>query len=156
MSMEEFRKATEIIRTNPSKSFFAGPRSSSLLEKIEKIIGYKFPPTYRAFLLEFGAGSFGPMEFFGAIDENVTESPVPDGVWYTLRERLEVNLPEDLFVIGETGTGELYCLRLKKSYRKDEDVPVIIVNPGMNRTYQECEVVASDFGSFLLERVSRA
>jgi hypothetical protein len=152
--MENFKKAAEIIRRNPSKSFFAGAKSLSLLEKMEEVIGYPFPPTYRAFLAEFGAGNFGAMEFFGVIDEDVEDSSVPDGVWYTLTERREVHLPEYLFVVGETGTGELYCLRLEKSYT--EDAPVIIVNPGADPAHQEGELVASDFGSFLLDRVNRA
>lgn len=152
MSMEHFLRAVEIIRLNSSKGFFSGRKSANLLRRMEDLIGYPFPPTYRAFLAEFGAGNFGPVEFCGVIDENVEESCVPDGVWYTLTERREVNLPEHLFVVGETGTGELYCVRLEKSYV--EDAPVVLVNPGLEPAHQEVEVVASDFGSFLLDQVT--
>ena len=154
MSMHEFESAVAIIHANPKKAFFAGPRSNELLCKMENIIGYKFPPTYRLFLSEFGAGNFGPMEFLGVIDDDIEESSVPDGVWYTLTERREVNLPQDLFVVGETGMGELYCLRLNST--GTEEGPVLLINPGCEPGKQICEEVAPDFGTFFLNSVKQA
>lgn len=149
MSMTDYEKAKTIITTHKSKSRFAGLRSEELIRKAEDVLNIRFPPIYRQFLLDYGAGNFGSAEFFGVIDEDFENSSVPDGVWYTLIERKEASLPDDLIVVGETGTGELYCLDLAKN-----EGPVVIIDPGSNTSSRE--IIASDFGSFLLDRIQRA
>jgi hypothetical protein len=146
MSMADYTNAKSIINTNPSRSRFVGSRPESLVEKAEQALGVRFSQTYRAFLLEFGAGSFGSAEFFGVIDEDWNESSIPDGVWYTLNERAENNLPSNLVVIGDTGTGEFFVLDLIHP-----EGPVFVVDP--SDPIGTREAVAPDFGTFLLERV---
>ena len=146
MSMADYVSAKAILTANKSRADFVGPRSEVLIRKAEDFLNIQFPPTYRQFLLDYGAGNFGPEEFFGVIDEDFESSSVPDAVWYTFTERKEVNLPGELFVIGETGTGELYCLDLNKSHG-----PVVIIDPGADISKQK--EIANDFGAFLLNRI---
>ena len=61
-------------------------------------LGLEFPPSYRRFVLDFGAGSFGASEVYGVIDSNFENSSVPDAVWCTLDVR-EFDLTLDLVVL---------------------------------------------------------
>jgi len=146
MSMADYERARAIIASNKGKGAFAGPRSEDLVRKAEAALGVRFPTTYRQFLLDYGAGNFGSAEFYGVIDEDWENSSVPDGVWYTLSERSQSGMPAELVVVGDAGTGHLYVIDVS-----EEDGPVCAVDPGSDMT--DRERVASDFGTFFLQRV---
>ena len=64
-----------------------GPRPEELVAAAERALGLEFPPGYREFVLDLGAGDVGGEEFFGVVDDGFEDSAIPDGVWLTLRER---------------------------------------------------------------------
>jgi hypothetical protein len=149
MSMKDFEEALRLIAENEDQADFVGPRDAALVDKAERTLGIKFPPSYRRFLLELGAGNFGAFEIYGVIDEDWDESSVPDGIWYTLNERAESDLPQHLLIIAAAGDGPLYCLRLGK----EKEPPVIYYSPGLDEEEQDSEIAAESFGAFLLEGV---
>ena len=150
MSIADYEKAKAIIAANGDTGRFAGSKPEELVKKAEDMLGVRFPPTYRQFLLDYGAGNFGSAdEFYGVIDEDFENSSVPDGVWFTLTERRDAGLPGDLIVVGDTGMGELYCLNLAA-----KEGPVVVIDPGFDMAVRE--EVAPDFGTFLLQRVQQA
>ena len=148
MSMADYERAKVIISANRAKASFVGPRTEELILKAESALALRFPETYRQFLLDYGAGNFGPAEFYGVIDEDWQDSTVPDGVWYTLRERRQSGTPADLIVVGDTGTGDLYVVDVS-----EENGPVYVVDPG--RSMASRERVAFDFGQFFLQRIQQ-
>lgn len=152
MGMPEYQEAKDIMLRNTGRAHFAGPRPARLLDKAEQVLGIRFPASYRAFLLDFGAGSFGSFEIYGIIGEDFENSSVPDAIWFTLTERREVDLPADMLVIGDAGTGELYCLRTLPS---DREGAVVLIDPGAFSTDSIGQQVAQDFGYFILENVQR-
>lgn len=152
MGYSNYKKAVEIINKNKHKCYFVGKRSENLIQKAQEILEIKFPNTYKKFLLTYGAGSYGAQEILGVIDDDFQNSSVPDGVWYTLTNRKQVNLPLNLIVIYETGNGEILCLDFNKLNEKNEP-PVVAYFPGIDNEYQTYEKIADDFGDFLLERV---
>ena len=152
MGMVQYLKARELILSNPVMSSFVGPRSTDLLDRAEHVLGIRFPPTYRSFLLDFGAGNFGSFEIYGVIDQDFENSSVPDAIWFTLTERREVDFAPDMLVIGDVGTGELYCLRASPS---GAETPVILIDPGAVAKESAGQQIAQDFGWFLLENVQR-
>jgi len=149
MSMKDFEEALRLIAENEDQADFVGPRDAALVDKAERTLGIEFPPSYRRFLLELGAGNFGAFEIYGVIDEDWDESSVPDGIWYTLNERAESDLPRHLLIIAAAGDGPLYCLRLGK----EKEPPVIYYSPGLEEEEQDAEIAAESFGAFLLEGV---
>lgn len=153
MSMRDYEEAVKIITKYPAKQSFVGPRPESLIQAAEKRLGLEFPPTYRRFLLEYGAGSFGSSEICGVIDYDFEHSSVPDAIWYTLIERNEARLPNELIVIYEVGDGELLCLDL--GAKESGEAPVVAYQPGLPPEKQSKEVIAKDFGEFLLQIVQR-
>jgi len=156
MSMHDYEEAVKIMAKYPDKQSFVGPRPESLIQAAERALGLGFPPTYRRFLLEYGAGGFGSSEICGVIDDDFEHSSVPDAIWYTLIERSEARLPNDLIVIYEVGDGELFCLDL--GAKENEEAPVVAYQPGIppeKQGRERREIIAKDFGEFLLQIVQR-
>jgi hypothetical protein len=153
MSYENYKRAASIIEQYKDKCFFAGSRPEELVTLAEKALGLKFSKAYREFVLKFGAGNFGSQEIFGVISEDFEDSSVPDGIWYTLTERNEVNLPRNLLIIYDTNSDELFCLDFSQISNEGEPAVVSFI-PGVDLSKQQYKKVEEDFGNFLLNIVS--
>lgn len=154
MSLENYNKALQLMNRNENMCHFAGPRTEELICLAEEAVGFKFSLIYRDFLKKFGAGNFGGQEVYGVIDEDFEDSSVPDAIWFTLTEREEAAFPENLIVIYDTGSEELFCLDFSKLNEMDEPKVVSFI-PGQPLSSQSYETVANDFGDFLLDLVSK-
>ncbi|MFC4775750.1 SMI1/KNR4 family protein [Paenibacillus sp. GCM10023252] len=148
MINQKYQNAVNRIKQHPELSDFNGGVPEEIVVKAEKLLGLKFPESYRDFLLQFGVGNFGFIEIYGIINDDFYNSGVPDAVWYTLQEREEVNFPLNLIVIHDTSGGELFCLDTSQP-----NAPVVTYHIGYDIEVQTYEVIANDFGEFLLERV---
>lgn len=109
---------------------------------------------YLDYLQTFSAGNFGAQEIYGIISADFENSSVPDAIWYTLSERKEINLPSNLLVIYDTGSDELFCLDFNQLDYKGEPKVVSYV-PGVELENQTYEIIANDFGDFLLDLVKQ-
>ena len=128
---------------------FVGGRSNKLIKLAEEALSLKFTGLYLDFLQTFGAGDFGAQEIFGIINDDFESSSVPDAIWYTLTEREESKLPNNLLVIYETGSDEIFCLDFNQTNKQGESKVISFV-PGVNIENQTYEIIANDFGDFLL------
>lgn len=91
---------------------------------------------------------------YGIINADFENSSVPDAIWYTLTERREINLPDNLLVIYDTGSDEIFCLDY--SHLDDNGEPkVVSFLPGVDLESQTYEIIANDFGDFLLDVVKQ-
>jgi hypothetical protein len=141
MSASDLDAALGIIDGRREEAFFAGPRDETLIAKAEEALGGAFPPAYRRFVQNLGAGSLGSIEIYGVIAEPF-DGPVPDVVWITLEERERGSIARDLIIVGDSGDGGYYCVR------HGDDGPVFLTWPnGTNET------VAPDFGAYLVSRL---
>lgn len=152
MSLESYQKAKNLILANQELADFIGGRTDDLIVMAEEKLGLKFTGLYLDYLKTFGAGNFGAQEIYGVIKNDFENSSVPDAIWYTLTERKEINLPKNLLIIYDTGSDELFCLDYNKSDGKEEPKVVSFV-PGMELESQMYEIIANDFGDFLLNLV---
>ena len=153
MSLTNYQQAVQIINTDKDRSHFVGPRTDDLISKAEEATGFKFTGMYRDFLKNYGAGSFEGGEIYGIIDDNFEDSGIPDAVWVTLNERRKINLPANLLIIYDIGTGEYYCLDFEK-LNNDKEPKVVSFYPGFDLEIQTYEIIADDFGDFLLDTVN--
>lgn len=149
MSMEDLTRALSIIGEHEGEADFVGPRPELLARTAERALGLKLPPTYRRFVRELGAGSFGAAEVYGVIDADFERSSAPDAVWATLRAREENDLPADLVILGQEDD-EILCLRIRPG---DEEGEVLAIDAGEDPDRVGTRVVARDFGEYLLGRV---
>lgn len=152
MSVETYQKAKQIIQANEDMADFIGERTNELIKLAEEKLGVKFTGLYLDYLQTFGAGNFGAQEIYGIITDDFENSSVPDAIWYTLTERNEINLPNNLLVIYDTGSNELFCLDFNQLDEKGEPKVVSFV-PGIDLESQRYEIIANDFGEFLLDLV---
>lgn len=153
MSIADYEIARQIMSQYPGKAHFIGERPADLVLSAQRALGLTFPPSYLQFVEELGAGNFGAFEVYGVTDADFHASVVPNGIWYTVSERL-TGMPNHLVVIGDVGDGGLYCLDLKRQGPSAEG-PVVIYYPGYPVNTQQFEVVAPNFGAFLLRGVRR-
>lgn len=149
MGMTELEQALELVREHSDEADFVGPREVALVNAAEAALGITFPPTYRRFLLELGAGDLGGEEFYGVISADFQNSGIPDAIWFTLRLRAEAGLPHGLVVIYFNSGAEYIALDTTHS-SADGECPVVAWTPvGL-------EIVASDFGTFFLSTLQGA
>jgi antitoxin YobK len=152
MSMDDYEAARQVVQKHPELADFVGPRDEAMIRSAEQALGISFPPPYRRFLAEFGAGSFGSSEIDGVITAGFAQGSVPNGIWYTLREREELGLPERLVIITQSGYGPLLCLDLGTSPDGTE-APVVLYDGEISDGEPLTEPVAEDFGAFFHEEV---
>jgi antitoxin YobK len=142
--MSAYERAVRTIEGHPELRHFQGPKDPSLVDRAERELDLSFPPEYRRFLEEYGAGSFGGSEIYGLVGDDFRDSGIPDAIWYTLTLRAEASLPPDLVVVYSSGDGEELCVRAG-------DGAIVSFLPGSD---EDVAVVAADFGSWLDEIVS--
>jgi hypothetical protein len=150
MSMENLDQAFKLIQLHDDRADFDGPKSDELLSKAEQALELSFPPCYRAFLSRLGCGDIAGLEFYGVIREDFDDSGIPDAIWLTLDERTSSQLPASHIIVAETGDGGYYAIDCSDS--SNGECPVVQWWPGANKQ----EMVASDFGEFLLRSIQIA
>jgi cell wall assembly regulator SMI1 len=148
--MEHFREAVRIITANPDLNYFSGPKPEALVRKAEAALGLVFPPTYREFLLQYGAGGFGGSDFCGVSKDDFVNSSWPDGIWMTLQTRQRWALPHSYIIVSNDGMGDDYCIDTA-----DGNGRIVLFQPGLSLDHQVREVVAEDFGEFFLQIITR-
>jgi len=158
MSMQDYEKAKELlpelfIKTH-GISYFVGPRPLTLINLAQTRLSVKFPETYRRFLLEFGAGGIGGVEFFGVVMDDFENSGYPDVIWLTLKGRNEWNLPEFLLPVYDLGDGELFCLDLRVP--EGHEAKVVGFTPGYSSAEHNLDIVSEDFGKLFLDKIQLA
>lgn len=162
MSLETLQKAFKLIELNIKKADFEKQKPESLIKSAEEVLELTFPPTYRAFLKQYGCGDIAGLEIYGVINEDFEKSGVPDGIWYTLSERKFQELPSPdyyfphhLIIIADGGLGD-WCVLDTLQKNADGENPVVIWEPGRSMINDKLEKIAEDFGDFLLKSIEAA
>lgn len=101
------------------------------------------------FFSNYGAGSIGAEEIYGLIDENFADACLPDGIWFTLTERSQIQIPKNLYVLCDTGADEFICLDFNRCDKVGEP-SVVTCSPGFDNSIQTYKKIADDFGDYLL------
>lgn len=125
-----------------------GPQSDSLIAQAEELLGFAFPADYRLFLSRVGYLSYGGLEIFGITGSDLLSPSVPNGIWYTLDKRRS-GMANDLILVGHS---ELGCPAIRAS-DATEASPIVLYYLGFPEDSQTYEVIATDFGSYLLEQI---
>ena len=123
----------------------------SCIEDAEKELGFRFPPSFRAWLLENNGMPLHSISIFPVFDardpRKTSDSIVREYVrnWQTLHnERNDTDEFSFLLPFGEFGTGDYYCFDYRCTVATGE-VPVVL----WNHETGECEYRAPDFATFV-------
>lgn len=154
--MKAIDKALRILEENPNliKSS-KGHIDKELIEKAEMFLDIKFPSSYKKFLTHYGFLSLGGDEIYGIIDDNFTDSSVPDAIWLTVAQRNRFGLPHHLMPIYDLGEGTKYCLDVSQM-NEEQECPVVVWPINGYEATPVLEVEAENFGQFLLNIVQEA
>jgi len=154
MSMQDLNTAIDLIPGIPGAGFH-GPQPDTLIESAEKVLGLRFPPTYREFLRRLGYGHVPGCDFYGLIHSDFENSALPDAVWITLRDRKSEGLSSSVIYISDTGYGGYYAIDTSQKTPEGES-PVVVAWGADDDWFNVGETIAEDFGAFLLEYVRSA
>lgn len=154
MPMDDLAHALQLIEDNDDEADFEGPKDPDLIRLAEVELGVSFPPTCRRFLRHVGCGDIAGLEVFGLIGADFVNSSVPNGIWLTLKERSDSALPPALVLISEVGDGTMVALDASRPH-VDGECPVVLWRPGLPEG-ADLEVIATDFGQFLLREIGLA
>lgn len=151
MSYEYYKKALKLIKENEGLLVKTKGAELEVIQLAEKKLGVKFPEVYKQFLKDFGYLNFEALQVYGIVNNKlIDKSSVPDGIWYTLDERLRYNFPNELLIIADFGIGELYCLDLSSNNEYGKVIAYIL---GYDDNEQIREVIADNFGEFLYKQI---
>lgn len=149
MSMLEYEEALALIAEHlDGADFEAQPEDR--VSRAENELGLRFPPSYRRFLLELGAGGIGSEEIYGLVNDDFEDDRPPQAVGLTREFRRAGHISDALIVIYNLGQGSYFALDTSAADTGGE-APVVAFTPGIHKAGDKLEVVASDFGAFFLE-----
>jgi len=155
MSKENYKKGIECIENNKESIFIGKGASNSFVDEAEKLLGVKFSFEYKDFLMRYGSLTFDGGEIYGITSDGFLNSGIPNGVWYTLKQRETCHLPNHLLIIYNTESDEYFCLDFSKLNEEGEP-QVVAYAHCVDVEYQTYEKISDDFGDFLLELLKRS
>lgn len=155
MSYEDYERAVRIIDSFPDKIDLIHPQTELNVENAEKILQVKFPRSYRMFLTRYGWLMSAWEDIYGLTNENDFDNAgYHNIVKLCVEKRTKENpsFPNYLIPIHALGNGELSCLDTSQM-NENEECPVVAWYFGATLPNGKLEVLAEDFGAFLLEKI---
>ncbi|MES9684608.1 SMI1/KNR4 family protein [Gottfriedia acidiceleris] len=147
-------KALEIIEANLEEADFIGEIDEQTIIDAESNLKVKFPKSYREFLKNYGLGDIFGEEIYGLGTE---ETGIPNMICITKEFREKENLPDNLICFYFADDGEYFCLDCSKvQSNNDDNAPVVSYISGLPLKEQPFEIIAKNFGDFLLDLLNNS
>lgn len=128
MKKEEYISFLNQISNYDNFDSYGSINSDSIL-KAEKLLGIKMTGYYLYFIEKYGTISVLGEEIYGVTNDDFLNSGIPNGIWLTLQERQNMELPENLLIIAEDYYGGYVCLDYNDK-DCDNEPNVVIYNSG--------------------------
>ncbi|QDV18395.1 Antitoxin YobK [Gimesia panareensis] len=121
--MTRFDEIDQLLKQ--ADAFIAGGQSAEMIAAAQARLGVTFSASFRAYLLKWGNLSFNGYKYYGLTrNADFDHASIPNCVWFTLRKRVQVGLPESLVVFRSENDEEYYCLETAQT--RDDECPVVI------------------------------
>lgn len=153
MTMNDLLKSFKIIENNPDDSYFIGERKDNFIFAAENALGVLFPEQYKLFLKNYGCGGAFGEEFYGISNDDFINSGIPDAIWLTIRQRKVDCIPSHFVFIYGFGDGSYAVLNCGQDSDRGS---VVLWEPGVSTPLGPLEVLARDFGEFMLALLKNA
>lgn len=111
--MDGIRELIEKVRATDTEVWVDGPQPESAIAELETLLGVSMPPSYRAFLSQFGSMLIVDSAISGIMDGNPREESLGSVYFDTVCMRDEHNFPEHFIVVNPNDEGP-YCLDASK------------------------------------------
>jgi hypothetical protein len=132
-----------------SEIVIAGPVALDKVRKAELMLGVEFPPSYKAFLTEYGAIEIDGRSFAGLTPS--LEGGHGDVVAFTKYARESYGLPVRYIAIDFQDGDAFLCLDTEQKHGKDES-SVVLVSPVDGK--QQGPVTAESLPDYLMRYLS--
>jgi hypothetical protein len=147
--MDEAEKLIASLQAQGRQVWLAGPQTEETIAELERVLAVRLPPSYRAFLTQFGAVTVQGASVSGILGGQPLGQG-PGGLYAdTLRLRAENGLPDHLLVIQPDDRFP-YCLDISRSSLEGE-YPVVCYQFEAQRV----EHLADTFAEWLVEWLLR-
>lgn len=152
MSYSNFEKATKLVE---QCQFYktAGRQTEELIKKVEEALGFKMSKQHHEYLKNYGYIMFLGTEIYGIYDKVFEGIYAGNAVIATLQDREEYNLPKAWIPVFDYDDG--YVAYLDYGNLNLENEPRVILSIFTGRKYEVGEIIADDFGDFLLQLVEQ-
>lgn len=151
-ALSRYSLAVKSLEPHADHLAVVGPASRANVDKSERLVGLLFPPSYRAFLYQFGAGSILGREIYGVVPDPEA-SGTPNVVWQTLDARRTFGLPPEYLKLVDLDDSSAIALDASASTH-DAEMPVVWIWPGELGADLLGGELAPDFGSFFARFVN--
>ncbi len=123
------------------------------VEEVERIIGLRFPDSYREFLISYGAAKIGPQTIYGLC---LPADKDPSVVWALAGLRaLSPDVPVELVpVFPLEASGDLACIQCQEAGSDAATAPVVLWSLGRPLAEQALEPISSDIAEYLYGKLS--
>jgi hypothetical protein len=82
MSLSDYEEALKLVEDHVEDSDFEA-QPEGRVEHAERTLGVQFPPSYRRFLRDLGAGGVGGEEIYGLVNDDFDDVRPPQAVGLT-------------------------------------------------------------------------
>ena len=150
MSYKNFVKAMELA---PKCKFYttSGGRTEEEIKMSEKMLGISFSNQCREFYEKYGYLSFFGSEIYGINPKDDSGILEGNSVAYALNDRKKYDLPKEWIPIYNFDDGNMAYLDY--SVLNAEREPRVIMAFYNGKQYETIQILAEDFGDFILELV---
>jgi antitoxin YobK len=147
MSYNSLQQAFSLLEQNKDLCEDIAPQELSKIDEAQKILAITFPNSYKKFLEIYGHLMFDGQHIYGLYNNAIIANTKDERI-----SNQDPIFPNKLLVIHALGNGELSCLDTSQMDEQGE-CPVVAWYFGAKLPNGKFEVLAEDFGAFLLEKV---
>jgi antitoxin YobK len=151
MGMEELQEGIAFVNLHPELADFMGNQDEGIIVQAEILLQLRFPPTYRQFLMQLGAGSFGAEEFYGITSPSF-QAVAPDAIGLTLKYREQWDFPHSYVYIYNSGDG-IHLVIDTSQLNAEAEYPILIWQSG---SLVKEDALFPDFGTFFKNAIQEA
>ena len=150
MNYQNLEKALDLAKQCKFYTIAEG-KTPEEITKSEELLDIKFSKQSKSFYEKVGYLSFFGSEIFGIDPNDVSGILEGNSVAYALADRRQNNLPKEWIPIYNYGDGHMAYLDY--AHLNSEKEPRVIMGTYTGIVYRQIEIIADDFGDFLLQLV---
>ncbi|WP_109852416.1 SMI1/KNR4 family protein [Aquimarina sp. AU58] len=136
------------IVSKPEGNRSNGEVSIEIINEIEKHLDIVFPEKYKEFLIEYGSGIIGYIDFFGVKKGLDIFLKTPPNIIYFNENLRKYGLRKDIIAISYAGDQEYFVLNCDLNHQNYGSV--YVWNPSLaNELIEELEYISDDIIDFV-------
>ncbi|PZO75703.1 MAG: SMI1/KNR4 family protein [Mesorhizobium amorphae] len=151
-AVDDFSSALQLLRDHGVEPDGAGVMPGAEVDALEKRLGVRLPPSYKAMVSRFGFLEFDTVEIYGLVKAGLDAKGIPNVVFATEGDRAKGLISPQMVRFMDAGYGPSFVLDCALADAAGE-APVFEVSAG--GSVEGSDRVADSFGAFVLAEAKR-